>query len=416
MHSQWSLSWCSSLWISLTSIPRGRRSRSLGHKSAGTPLPIGLNEHAMANREHLAKLKEGVKAWNRWRVKHAQIIPSLSGARLTKANLAHINLRKADLEGAIFAEADLSHANLADANLYKANFWRANLTSANLRRSCITCTQLSGTNLTRADLREAELNVAYCRGANFTCANLSFADLGGAIFFQANLRQANLSGADLGGAVFMKTDMQASNIEDCAVYGVSAWDVKLDHAAQRNLIITPPDQPTIQVDNLEVAQFIYLLINNQKVRGLIDAIRSKVVLILGRFTPERKIVLEAIRGKLRHLGYLPVLFDFEKPTSQTTEETVSTLAHMAHFVIADLTDAKSILQELRAIIPNNPSVIVQPLLLATEKEPGMFDFFRKYPWVLKPFRYTNQKALISKLNRALIAPAEAKARLLVGGS
>jgi hypothetical protein len=30
---------------------------------------------------------------------------------------------------------------------------------------------------------------------------------------------------------------------------------KLDDAAQRNLIITLPDQPPIQVDNLEVAQF-----------------------------------------------------------------------------------------------------------------------------------------------------------------
>jgi hypothetical protein len=86
---------------------------------------------------------------------------------------------------------------------------------------------------------------------------------------------------------------------------------------------------------------------------LIDTIKSKVVLILGRFTPERKVVLEAIREKLRKLGRLPVLFDFEKPTSQTTEETISTLAHMARFVIADLTGAKSILQELRSIIPNN---------------------------------------------------------------
>jgi 5-methylcytosine-specific restriction endonuclease McrBC regulatory subunit McrC len=101
-----------------------------------------------------------------------------------------------------------------------------------------------------------------------------------------------------------------------------------------------------------------LLLNNQKIRHVIDTITSKVVLILGRFTPERKAVLDAIRKELRQRDRLPVLFDFEKPTNRTTEETVSTLAHMVRFVIADLTDAKSVLQELRSIVPNSPSVIV----------------------------------------------------------
>jgi len=49
-----------------------------------------------------------------------------------------------------------------------------------------------------------------------------------------------------------------------------------------NLIITDDNEPTITVDNLEVAQFIYLLLNNQKIRDVIDTITSKVVLILGR--------------------------------------------------------------------------------------------------------------------------------------
>ena len=49
---------------------------------------------------------------------------------------------------------------------------------------------------------------------------------------------------------------------------------------QKNLIITPHGEPAITVDNLEVAQFIYLLLNNESVRRVIDTITSKVVLIL----------------------------------------------------------------------------------------------------------------------------------------
>jgi hypothetical protein len=142
------------------------------------------------------------------------------------------------------------------------------------------------------------------------------------------------------------------------------WNVTLDKAKQENLIITPPDEPEITVDNLEVAQFIYLLLNNKKIRDVIDTIGNKLVLILGRFT------VEAIREKLREHDYTPVLFDFEKPHIRSTLETVSMLAHMARFVIGDLTDAKSVVQELQAVVPTNPSVPVQLPILTTQEEPG----------------------------------------------
>ena len=98
------------------------------------------------------------------------------------------------------------------------------------------------------------------------------------------------------------------------------------------------------VDNLKIAQFIYLLLNNEEISDVIDTIAKKAVLILGRFTPDRKAVLDALREALRTQGYLPILFDFDKPASRDITETVSTLAHLARFVIADITYAKSIPQ------------------------------------------------------------------------
>jgi hypothetical protein len=79
---------------------------------------------------------------------------------------------------------------------------------------------------------------------------------------------------------------------------------------------------------------------------------------------------------------LLLLFDFEKASTKTTLETVSTLAHKAKFVIADIGDARSVLQELQAIVPLNPSVPVQPVLINSQAAPGMFDFFRTFTWVL----------------------------------
>ena len=69
----------------------------------------------------------------------------------------------------------------------------------------------------------------------------------------------------------------------------------LAEATQRDLIINREGQPTITVDDRELAQFIYLLLNNARIREVIDTITSKTVLILGPFTPERKRTLNALR-------------------------------------------------------------------------------------------------------------------------
>jgi hypothetical protein len=194
------------------------------------------------------------------------------------------------------------------------------------------------------------------------------------------------------------------------VYGISSWDVRLEGAIQTNLVITPAGESSIQVDNLEVAQFIYLLLNNEKIRDVIDTIGKKAVLILGRSTTYRKVVLDAIREALRNNGYLPILFDFEKPGTRDTQETIVTLAGMVRFIIADISDPKSIPQELTAIVPDFPSVPVQPLLQNGFEPWGMYDHIERYPWVLPIVSYENREALLTALLLKVIASAEAKAK------
>jgi hypothetical protein len=220
-----------------------------------------------------------------------------------------------------------------------------------------------------------------------------------------------LTNAHLGGAFLLEGDLTDAEIVGCKIHGISAWNLKLSAGTkQQNLIITRKGEPVITTDDIEVAQFLYLMLHNEKIRRIIDTITSKVVLILGRFTPERKAVLDTLRDELRkpRRGYVPVVFDFDKPVNQTTGETVALLARMARFVIADLTDAKSVLQELRDIVPNNPMLAVQPLVITTQEEPGMFDFFRKYPWVLKTYRYSDLPQLTAVLDAEVIRVVEAK--------
>ncbi len=197
----------------------------------------------------------------------------------------------------------------------------------------------------------------------------------------------------------------------CSIYGISVWKVQLEGAKQDNLVITPKDEPTITVDNLEVAQFIYLLLNNPKISEVIDTIAKKAVLILGRFTPKRKAVLDALRDALRTHGYLPILFDFDKPSSRDLTETVSTLAHLARFIVADLTEPSSIPKELEAIVPTL-AVPVQPLLEGSTRPYAMFKDYWKYQWVLEIYRYDGLEELLVSLKEHIIEPAERKAKEL----
>src|SRR5262249_15855143 len=246
--------------------------------------PYRHRDAPMANAKHVALLKRDVAAWNAWRRKNPNIRPDLSNA---------------DLSGADLSGANLGTANLREAILFKANLGRADPVEANLRDHA----DLSGADLASANLREAVLFKA----------NLTGADLSG----------ADLSGADLSRAPLVEADLTGAVLTGCGIYGVFGWGLKLERAKQPNMVVTAKDEPDMTVDNIEVAQFIYLMLHNEKVRDVIDTITSKAVLILGRFADERKAVLDALREELRKRNYLPILFDFNVPATRDITETIS---------------------------------------------------------------------------------------------
>jgi uncharacterized protein YjbI with pentapeptide repeats len=284
----------------------------------------------MANPEHLTILQQGVEVWNQWRDEHPDIEPDLTWAVLSGTDLAKASLDKANLQRAILAQADLTEADLGEAYLEKAFLTAANLTKACLGKATLVGADLAKATLVHADLINADLTVANLADANLRDAALIQADLTGANLTEADLTGANLTEAILSRAIFadatlvratlrsailVETNFERANLTGCKVYGVSAWNIQLEGAQQTDLVITRGNESMITVDSLEVAQFIYLLLQNEKIRHVIDTITAKVVLILGRFTPERKAILDAIRDELRRHDLLPVLFDFQKPES-----------------------------------------------------------------------------------------------------
>lgn len=346
---------------------------------------------------------------------------NFSNANLSEANfnltyLPGANLKGANLSKTKFEASQLYYVKFNDANLSQghfplADFWCADLRRADLSQANLASARFKDANLGKANLTNAYLSAADLRNADLRKANLRGANLKGADLTDTDLSKSDLSSADLSYARLIRTDLTATLLNNSRVYGVSAWDVELHDTQQESLIITPEQELSITVDNLKVAQFFYLLLNNEEIRDVINSMTTKVVLILGRFTSERKVVLDALRDALRQHNYLPVLFDFEKPSNRNLTETVRTIAHLARFIIADLTDPSSIPHELQAIVPNL-AIPVQPLLLDGKKDYAMFTDFRRYHWVLPIYCYKDQESLISSLQKSVIEPAESKAKEL----
>lgn len=408
----------------------------------------------MANEEQLAVLRQGVDVWNNWRREDISRKIDLSGADLRNRQLSEINfvdvdLRGADLSGTNFTRAYLTSANLSRADLRFANFDQAALANAdlscadlgktdmrnsdlsfvdfnhsnmievflagaklygaNLSNALLIGADFEKANLSRANLSKANLERANMWGASLLDANLHEANLKQAKlifanFLRANLSNVNLTGANLNGVILVEARIEKAKLSECSVYGISAWDLVGEFEEQKDLIISRKDEPKVAVDNVEVAQFVYLLLNNKKVRDVIDTVTTKAVLILGRFYDERKQVLDALKDALRERGYAPILFDFEPSKQRNLTETVQLLANMAKFVIADITDAKSIPQELSHIIPLLPSVPVQPILLASEKEYAMFEHWRSFTTVLPEFLYLDKQDLLDNLESKILQP------------
>ena len=339
----------------------------------------------MADATQLSELSKGILSWNRWRETHP-------GAK--------IDLSNADLSAFDLSINDAVHEAHAKGIVQDGASWSFIINE--LIGHEILPLDLRGANLINSNLERADLRFAWCSGSDFSGANLRRADLwrtdlSAARFFHTDLSNSNLRAANLSHSVLIQTNLDNTDLGYAQVYGSSAWDLTGTPKDETALIVTPPGSPELSVDSLAMAQFLYLLIQNQHVRSAIDVLTAKVVLILGNFHKERKQVLDAVRKKLRSLNLIPILFDFTKPSSKDVTGTVETLARLSRFVIADLTDPSSVPHELATTVP---FLRTTPVLMLRQKGAtgySMAKDLRHYPWVLPVHEYESEASLIHEL-------------------
>ena len=123
-------------------------------------------------------------------------------------------------------------------------------------------------------------------------------------------------------------------------------------------------------------------------------------------------MLDGLRASLRELGYVPMIFDFEKPAQRDFEETVKILAGLSRFVVVDITNPSSSPLEIHATVPEYTIPFV-PIIARGEKPFSMFEGLQqKFYWVLDTVEYPSEAVLIRNLENEVIRPAlEMEARI-----
>jgi hypothetical protein len=157
-------------------------------------------------------------------------------------------------------------------------------------------------------------------------------------------------------------------------------------------------------DSLAVHLKISLRALGSDLLETVQRYRQSGVLVLGRFSGKRQQTLKTLQNALRSREYTPLLFDFTEPLALDLSSSLLLLALSVRFIVADLTEAKTIVFELEQIVPHAISTPVQPILAAGHPEFAMFKHFRRYPHVLPTLLYKNADALVANIGTRMIEP------------
>ena len=167
-------------------------------------------------------------------------------------------------------------------------------------------------------------------------------------------------------------------------------------------------QQTVRAERAQTIEGLAERLDGEGVSRMLSDIAARSVLILGRFTAERKAILDAIRKALATppRQYVPIVFDFEKPGDRTLIGSILRFASVSRFVIADLSDPKSVPAELQAIVPQFLSLPVVPIIEATQREYPVAEDILLRQSVKPVVPYRDEAHLMAILDAQILAPAE----------
>jgi len=304
-----------------------------------------------------------------------------------------INFTRTNLSRAVLYGAHLTKSMFIGANLYKTIFIEARL------NECF----FSGTCLKHTSFISAWLQAANFMRSVLTEVDLSHADLRGADFRLAKLEQVNLEFAMLSSVNFSNTRMI-----NCLVHGMIAEEPETRGMQVQNLIISNHADPTVTVDNLDVARTIYTrMVEMQTDGGAIG--EANLVLVCGNFQGERRPILKAICKELELRCMLPVIMHFDKPAGRGFYDIIRQIATMTRYIIVDVSLMEGVTTDFLERIAFFKLPVQLMVKAAHDEQSWLAPGLQKCPWFLSPFCYQTPEQAVVAVAEQLIGAIELKA-------
>jgi len=333
------------------------------------------------------KLEESIRLsnvsiWNDWIIKRSKttILKNRDFSLLNKKTLAGYDFSTVHFYSCTFPK---------EMVFFNCSFKNAHF---------VNCKFLEYSRFTESDFRSAEFK------------NVSFIDVNmiETVLSNCHFTKCKFVGVDFRLASLIESKFFSCTIEDCDIYGANVWDIDMDKKTiQKDLRIPFRGlnlKETISIDDLQLGNVIYLLLDNSNYKRWIDQSKSKSVLILGRFGSNLKTNISALKAKIRDSGLTPIVFDFEVPTSLDLIEAIVLLSFLSKFIIVDLTKARSVPAELQAIL-STLMIPVVPIIQKASKPYSTFSVTSKFKWVLPMVVYDEFQEIIKAFEKAILQPA-----------
>lgn len=200
--------------------------------------------------EYIELLSRGAKAWNEWRINYPFKAPCLREVNFVNAFSGSGFYNLPEFYGVNFSDVDFNCSSFRNSTFCDCTFDGAKITFSDLVDAYFQSCTFKNVNM-----RVCKIGSAHFIDCIFEDSDLSYCSAENTSFHGSSFKNTALENIS-----FVKSDFSNTVLDGCRVYGISSWNLNLDNSEQRNLVITKKNEPEITVDNIELAQFLYLMI------------------------------------------------------------------------------------------------------------------------------------------------------------
>lgn len=219
-------------------------------------------EMIMPDQNHVAIVKQGTEAINKWRQNNPKDKLNLENARLNGIWLYKADLSEANLKGAILERANLAETNLTGCDLSKGNFSDAVLVKAKIKNA----------NASRAFFINSNLHDVDLTGSNLFACNFFSASLFGANLSKVNLSEAVMNLSDLSLTTLFKT-----NFSKAKMYNASFFGSEMEKTIFQNTILSGAEFLNsnfikVNFENVKIKNTIFANVNLNQLLKLSETV------------------------------------------------------------------------------------------------------------------------------------------------